>query len=92
MSLQPNRRELQIKLEEDRKRLVEAINTTFSNLGSAALGLLTDRDRLLTAVGGLSLLALGVYSGAQGGWLLTAGWFTLVKLLLGCVLTAGGQG
>jgi hypothetical protein len=34
------RRELQIKLEEDRKRLVEAINTTFSNLGSASLALL----------------------------------------------------
>ncbi|PSC70197.1 ATPase family AAA domain-containing 3-B [Micractinium conductrix] len=60
------REELQIKLEEDRKRLVEAINTTFSNLGSAALGLLTDRDRLLTAVGGLSLLALGVYSAREG--------------------------
>jgi hypothetical protein len=30
---------------------------------SASLALLTDRDRLLTAVGGLSLLALGVYSG-----------------------------
>jgi ATPase family AAA domain-containing protein 3A/B len=56
-------RELQIKLEEDRKRLIEAINTTFGNLGSAAAGLLTDRDKLLAAVGGLSLLALGIYSG-----------------------------
>lgn len=29
------RRELKIKLEEDRKRLVEAINTTFGNLVSS---------------------------------------------------------
>lgn len=31
--------------------------------GSAAVNLLTDRDKLLTAVGGLTLLAVGVYSG-----------------------------
>ena len=60
------RRELALKLEEDRKRLVEAINTAFGNLGSAAAGLLADRDKLLAAVGGLSLLALGVYSAREG--------------------------
>jgi ATPase family AAA domain-containing protein 3A/B len=60
------RRELALKLEEDRKRVVEAINTTFGNLGSAVTSLLTDRDKLLTAVGGLSLLALGVYSAREG--------------------------
>ncbi|KAL4421615.1 hypothetical protein ABPG75_010906 [Micractinium tetrahymenae] len=60
------REELQIKLEEDRKRLIEAINTTFGNLGTAAASLLTDRNKLLTAVGGLSLLALGVYSAKEG--------------------------
>ncbi|KAI7840123.1 hypothetical protein COHA_006164 [Chlorella ohadii] len=58
--------ELKIKLEEDRKRLVEAINTTFGNLGTAAVNLLTDRDKLLTAVGGLTLLAVGVYSAREG--------------------------
>ena len=60
------RRELALKLEEDRKRVVEAINTTFSNLGSAAKELLTDRDKLISAVGGVSLLALGVYSAREG--------------------------
>ena len=68
-----HRRELQIKLEEDRKRLIEAINTTFGNLGSAAAGLLTDRDKLLAAVGGLSLLALGIYSGGWVGQLAEVG-------------------
>ena len=37
---------------------------TFGNLGSAAAGLLDDKARLAAAVGGLSLLALGIYSGA----------------------------
>lgn len=60
------RRELALKLEEDRKRVVEAINTTFSNLGSAAKELLTDQNKLISAVGGVSLLALGVYSAREG--------------------------
>lgn len=60
------RRELSLKLEEDRKRVVEAINTTFSNLGSAAKDLLTDQNKLISAVGGVSLLALGVYSAREG--------------------------
>lgn len=37
--------------------------------GTAAVNLLTDRDKLLTAVGGLTLLAVGVYSGGVG-WLI----------------------
>ena len=60
------RKELSLKLEEDRKRVVEAINTTFSNLGSAAKDLLTDKDKLISFVGGASLLALGVYSAREG--------------------------
>ena len=60
------RRELALKLEEDRKRVVEAINTTFANLGSAAKDLLTDQNKLIAAVGGVSLLALGIYSAREG--------------------------
>jgi ATPase family AAA domain-containing protein 3A/B len=60
------RRELALKLEEDRKRLVEGINSVFANLGTAAGQLLSDRDKMLTAVGGLSLLALGVYGAREG--------------------------
>ncbi|KAL4525800.1 hypothetical protein Ndes2437A_g04233 [Nannochloris sp. 'desiccata'] len=44
----------------------QAINTTFSNLGSAAKDLLTDQNKLISAVGGVSLLALGVYSAREG--------------------------
>ncbi|GAB4815326.1 hypothetical protein N2152v2_002372 [Parachlorella kessleri] len=78
------RRELALKLEEDRKRLVEAINTTFGNLGSAASSLLTDRDKLLTFVGGATLLALGVYSAREGTRVAGKGidrWFGTPKLV-----------
>ncbi len=55
-----------LRLGEERKRLIEAINTTFANLGSAATSLLTDKDKLAATIGGLSLLALGVYSSREG--------------------------
>lgn len=84
-----------MKLEEDRRRLVDAINTTFSNLGSAAASLLTDRDKMLGAVGGLSLLALGVYSGELCAWSVPGGVpgggsaCYLMKVGVDCVVWAG---
>lgn len=60
------RKELAMKLEEDRKKLIEGINAAFGNMGSAVSSLLADKDRLLRAIGGLSLLALGVYSAREG--------------------------
>lgn len=61
-----NRRAMQLRLEEERKKLVEAINTTFTNLGTGTLALLTDREKLGTALAGLTVLALGVYSAREG--------------------------
>ena len=61
-----NRRAMQLRLEEERKKLVEAINTTFTNLGAGTFALLTDKERLGTAVAGLTVLALGVYSAREG--------------------------
>jgi len=61
-----NRRAMQLRLEEERKKLVEAINTTFTNLGSGTLALLTDKEKLGTALAGLTVLALGVYSAREG--------------------------
>ena len=37
-----------------------------SNVGSGVTAVLTDRDKLIAGVGGLSLLALGVYSAREG--------------------------
>ena len=59
------RRELSLKLEEDRKRAIESINAIFTNMGAGAKDLLTDSTKLVSLVGGLSLLALGVYSSRE---------------------------
>lgn len=59
------RRELSLKLEEDRKRAIETINAIFTNMGTGAKDLLTDSTKLVSLVGGLSLLALGVYSSRE---------------------------
>ena len=59
-------RNMIITLEEERKKVVEAINATFSHLGAGVSDLLTDRAKLGAAVAGLTLLALGVYSTREG--------------------------
>lgn len=61
-----NRRAAQLRFEEERKKLIEAINAAFTNVGSGTIALLTDKERLGTAVAGLTLLALGVYSAREG--------------------------
>ena len=59
------RTELAQRLEEDRKRAIESINAVFSNLGEGVKDLLTDGTKLTSFVGGLSLLALGVYTSRE---------------------------
>ncbi|KAL1116651.1 hypothetical protein AAG570_005123 [Ranatra chinensis] len=54
--------QLRLKATENRTTVLEAIKTAGSVLGAGAHALLTDWDKTLTAVGGLSLLALGVYT------------------------------
>ena len=55
-----------LTLEEERKKVVEAINATFGHLGAGLSDLLTDRAKLGAAVAGATLLALGVYSTREG--------------------------
>uniref|UniRef100_A0A0A9Y793 ATPase family AAA domain-containing protein 3-B n=1 Tax=Lygus hesperus TaxID=30085 RepID=A0A0A9Y793_LYGHE len=54
--------QLRLKAAENRTTVLESIKTAGSVIGSGLHSLLTDWDKTLTAVGGLSLLALGVYS------------------------------
>lgn len=61
-----NRRTMLLQLEEERKKLLEAINATFGHLGSGIADLLADKTKLGTAVAGFTLLALGVYSTREG--------------------------
>ena len=60
------RRTMLLQLEEERKKLLEAIGATFAHLGSGASDLLEDKAKLGSMVAGLTLLALGVYSTREG--------------------------
>lgn len=53
---------LRVKAAENRITVLESIRTAGTVIGTGVTALLTDWDKTLTAVGGLSLLALGVYS------------------------------
>ena len=61
-----NRRAALLALEEGRKKALAEIDAVFTNLGSAASALLSDRAKLSAAVAGLSALALGVYGAREG--------------------------
>ncbi|XP_063223934.1 ATPase family AAA domain-containing protein 3 [Bacillus rossius redtenbacheri] len=54
--------QIRVKAAENRVTVLESIKTAGSVLGSGAKALLEDWDKVLAAAGGLSLLALGVYS------------------------------
>ena len=60
--------QIRLKAQENRVTVLESIKTAGSVFGAGAEALLTDWSKVLTAAGGLSILALGVYSakGATG--------------------------
>ncbi|XP_014256867.1 ATPase family AAA domain-containing protein 3 [Cimex lectularius] len=53
---------LRLKASENRTTVLESIKTAGNLIGTGVHTLLTDWEKTLTAVGGLSLLALGVYT------------------------------
>lgn len=55
-------REMRAKASEERKTRLETIQAVFSGLGTGTRTLLEDRAKMTTLIGGLSLLAFGVYS------------------------------
>lgn len=63
-----NLEQIRLKAQENRVTVLESIKTAGSVIGAGAETLLTDWGKVLTAAGGLSLLALGVYTakGATG--------------------------
>ncbi|GLH05800.1 ATPase family AAA domain-containing protein 3 [Gryllus bimaculatus] len=54
--------QIRLKAAEKRTTVLESIKTAGSVIGSGAQALLSDWDKILAAAGGLSLVALGVYS------------------------------
>ncbi|XP_001604876.1 ATPase family AAA domain-containing protein 3A homolog [Nasonia vitripennis] len=57
-----NLEQIRLKASEHRITVMESIKTAGSVLGSGASALLKDWDKILAAAGGLSLVALGVYT------------------------------
>lgn len=57
-----NLEQIRLKAAENRVTILESIKTAGSVVGSGLNALVTDWDKTLAAAGGLSLLALGVYS------------------------------
>ncbi|XP_038216977.1 ATPase family AAA domain-containing protein 3A homolog [Zerene cesonia] len=66
-----NLEQIRLKAMENRTTILESIQTAGSVIGAGVNALLTDWDKTLAAAGGLSLLALGVYT-AKGATSVTA--------------------
>ncbi|CAK1554939.1 unnamed protein product [Leptosia nina] len=63
--------QIKLKAAENRTTILESIKTAGSVIGTGVNALITDWDKTLAAAGGLSLLALGVYT-ARGATSVTA--------------------
>ncbi|GFZ18688.1 AAA-type ATPase family protein [Actinidia rufa] len=63
-----NRRMLIERVNGEREKWLAAINTTFSHIEGGIRVLLTDRNKLLMTVGGVTALAAGVYTTRSNMW------------------------
>ncbi|KAK6118482.1 hypothetical protein DH2020_047749 [Rehmannia glutinosa] len=61
-----NRRMLVERANAEREKWVAAINTTFEHIGGGLRAILTDQNKLVVAVGGVTALAAGVYTTREG--------------------------
>lgn len=61
-----NRRMLLERMNGERDKWIAAINTTFKHIEGGFKMLLTDRSKLIMAVGGVTALAAGVYTTREG--------------------------
>ncbi|CDF36946.1 unnamed protein product [Chondrus crispus] len=55
-----------LELRESRKTTLEGIRVATSSIGAGLSSFVSDREKVTTAVGGLSLAALGIYSARAG--------------------------
>lgn len=61
-----NRRMLVERANQEREKWVAAINTTFDHIGGGLRAILTDQNKLVVAVGGVTALAAGIYTTREG--------------------------
>ncbi|PON41482.1 ATPase, AAA-type, core [Parasponia andersonii] len=61
-----NRRMLVDRANAEREKWIAAINTTFDHIGGGLKAILTDQNKLVVAVGGVTALAAGIYTTREG--------------------------
>ncbi|XP_058730357.1 uncharacterized protein LOC131602291 [Vicia villosa] len=61
-----NRRMLIDRANKEREKWVAAINATFDHIGGGIRAILTDQNKLVVAVGGVTALAAGIYTTREG--------------------------
>ncbi|KAF6148675.1 hypothetical protein GIB67_042634 [Kingdonia uniflora] len=61
-----NKRMLVERANAEREKWVAAINTTFDHIGGGVRAILTDQNKLVVAVGGITALAAGIYTTREG--------------------------
>ncbi|KAG9137644.1 hypothetical protein Leryth_011377 [Lithospermum erythrorhizon] len=57
-----NKRMLIERANAEREKWVSAINTTFEHIGGGVKAIMTDQNKLVVAVGGVTALAAGIYT------------------------------
>nr|ACG43574.1 ATPase family AAA domain-containing protein 3 [Zea mays] len=60
------RRLLLEEINADREKWIQVINTTFEHIGGGLRTILTDQNKLVVAVGGVTALAAGIYTTREG--------------------------
>ncbi|XP_034914740.1 uncharacterized protein [Populus alba] len=61
-----NRRILKDRANAEMEKWVSAINTTFEHIGGGLRAVLTDQNKLVVVVGGVTALAAGIYTTREG--------------------------
>ncbi|KAJ6967041.1 ATPase family AAA domain-containing protein 3-like [Populus alba x Populus x berolinensis] len=61
-----NRRILKDRANAEMEKWVSAINTTFDHIGGGLRAVLTDQNKLVVVVGGVTALAAGIYTTREG--------------------------
>ncbi|ONK71554.1 uncharacterized protein A4U43_C04F9830 [Asparagus officinalis] len=61
-----NRRMLVERANAEREKWISAINTTFEHIGGGLRAVLTDQNKLVVAVGGVTAVAAGIYTTREG--------------------------
>uniref|UniRef100_A0A804PLR9 AAA+ ATPase domain-containing protein n=1 Tax=Zea mays TaxID=4577 RepID=A0A804PLR9_MAIZE len=54
------------EINADREKWIQVINTTFEHIGGGLRTILTDQNKLVVAVGGVTALAAGIYTTREG--------------------------